>query len=198
MKNKVFAIGRLINIYKKGDGSLKLKVLILRSGHKDAYVNFIYEGELEEDIRLDRIISIEGKVCGYSYHREDDGLLVERRFLKADKISIAEGPMKKFFGIPDHFPPEHNLKIYLEGILDELEEAGEDAKRIFLKVNDEKGDSYRVALKLFKHPMIEKDYELLSVGQTLACHLDVQTVKMMVDDEEKMYEYLMVEDFSIE
>lgn len=194
MKNKVFATGKLIKLYINSDETLKLRLFITRSGHKDVYMNFIYDGVLGKGINVGDVISIEGYIDGYNYIR-DDGRLIERQFFKAKTVCLAEGDMKKIYNLQDHFPPEHEFKAFIEGTIDSIDKRADDDKRIYLKIDEGERGPYRVIMGVFRHPMIEDDFNSLSVGNKLACYLDIQTVQKTIDGVDRSFEYLMIEDF---
>lgn len=196
MKNKVIATGKLIKIYTNDDGTHKLRIYICRPGHNDIYMNFRYNGVLGEEIRTGEVISIEGFLNGFNYIR-DDGKLIERQVFCVNTVCLAEGIMKKVYNLQDHFPPEHEFKAYIEGTIDFIDERSEDDKRIYLKIDDGEHGPYRVIMGIFKRPMIEEDFNALSVGDKLSCYYNLQTVQRTLDGVAKSFEYLVLEDFSI-
>ena len=197
MKNKVAATGKLIKLYTNSDDTLKLRLYITRPGHKDVYMNFTYDGVLGDEIHVGDVISLEGYIDGYNYIR-DDGRLIERQFFRAKTLSIAEGDMKKIYNLQDHFSPEHEFKAFIEGRIDYIDKRSEDDKRVYLKIDEGERGPYRVIMGVFRHPMIEEDFNALSVGNKLACYLDIQTVQKTIDGVDRSFEYLIIEDFSIQ
>lgn len=196
MTNKVVAVGRLININMNPDDSLKLRVLIIRSGQRDAYVNFYYNGELGENIHVNDVISIEGAIDIDDNIVGMDGKTTVKQFLRAYKVSLAEGYMMKCFNIKDHFNPEHEFKVFLEGTVDSLEEK-DSKKNVKILYEKMDGETIKILTSLYFHERIKDDYNRLSVGNKVVCYIDINTVKVENEAGEKVLEYLIIEDFSI-
>ena len=195
MMNKLKATGRLIKTGRGQHGYAEIILLIKRKGLDEARVSFVLETTLDPIIQLNNPVTVEGYIRGY-HTRDEKGKWKVDQYFVATKVSPAVGEMEKNFGIKDHFHPQHEFKLFIEGKVNSIIDTSPEWKSLLVAVDGVR-EIPEIVIMGFKDNVRLNEFKELKKDDTIKAFLNVRTTQKTIKGEVRRFEDIMIEDIAI-
>ncbi len=194
--NKIKATGILIKTGPGEYGYASITLLVKRPGQDDAFVQFVLDTVLDPSIMVKSVVDVEGYVRGYNA-QDADGKWKIVQYPKATSVKLAKSVFETEFGLEGHFPPKHQLDIFVDATVNAIIPINNDMRFLGLKVQGNSTVPETISVELRRSNRYYAEWNALEKGDTVSCWINVRTPQKIINGVSKGFVNFEIEDFAI-